>query len=104
MSERPEGDAPMWVRCWMCPDRCPMGDCQRDNLKTADYEVIALERLLYEHREGALTCYDHPSEPGRRVWCCACGAHDLTVPWRRHIAEQVALARPIPSASTADGA
>lgn len=50
----------------------------------------ALERLLYEHREGALTCYDHPPTPDHPAWCCVCGAHDLTVSWRRHMAEQIA--------------
>lgn len=66
----------------------------------AENDAPALERLLYAHRENGLTCYDHPSTPERRVWCCVCGAHDLAVSWRRHLAEQVIRARTFPPAST----
>ena len=27
--QTPDYDAPR-VRCWVCPDSCPVGDCQRD--------------------------------------------------------------------------
>lgn len=52
--------------------------------------VPALERLLYDHREGALACYDHVPTSENPVWCCPCGAHGLTTSWRRHVAEQIA--------------
>lgn len=39
----------------------------------------ATEALLHEHREGALTCYDHAG------YCCVCGEHD-TPSFRKHLA------------------
>lgn len=42
-----------------------------------------LERLLYDHREDALTCYDHDG------YCCVCGRHNLQVTWRQHLAKEL---------------
>lgn len=42
-----------------------------------------VEVLLYEHREDALTCYDHIG------YCCICGAHNL-LGYRTHLAEILA--------------
>jgi hypothetical protein len=47
--------------------------------------VSDLEKVLYEHRE-AIACYDHPSTPEVPIWCCVCGAHELIVSWRAHVA------------------
>lgn len=48
-----------------------------------------LEHVLYAHREGALTCYDHAGQPG---WCCVCGEHAITETWREHMARAVVAA------------
>jgi hypothetical protein len=47
------------------------------------------EQLLYDHREGALTCLDHVPTPDKPVWCCVCGDHGLTVSWRAHVAAYI---------------
>jgi hypothetical protein len=44
----------------------------------------ALERLQYDHRENALTCYDHPE-----AYCCVCGAHEVGS-HRAHLAQVIA--------------
>lgn len=46
--------------------------------------IEAATDALYEHREGALTCYDHDTG-----WCCVCGTHEILVPWREHAARAV---------------
>lgn len=46
----------------------------------------ALAAGLAAHREGALTCYDHPPTPDHPAWCCECGAHELLVSHRAHVA------------------
>lgn len=62
-----------------------------DPRPTAENDVAReVEQALYDHREGALTCYDHPPSPTRRSWCCACGEHALTVSWRAHVAAHIA--------------
>lgn len=50
-------------------------------------QLEKLQELLYAHREGALTCYDHQPTSTRRVWCCACGEHEIEKPHRLHMAE-----------------
>jgi hypothetical protein len=58
---------------------------------------LDVEGALYDHRQGALTCYDHPPTPDHPAWCCVCGAHGLMVSWRAHVAgvlrEQIAAAQ-----------
>jgi len=46
--------------------------------------VEAAAKAAQEHREGALTCYDHDTG-----WCCECGAHEIIVPWHEHAARAV---------------
>ena len=48
-----------------------------------------IEAALYDHREDALTCYDHPPTVDAPSWCCVCGEHGLTVSWRAHVAEVI---------------
>lgn len=48
-----------------------------------------LSDILYIHREGALTCFDHTPTADRRVWCCVCGEHDLIESWRDHVATHI---------------
>lgn len=48
--------------------------------------------LLYDHREDALTCYDHGG------YCCVCGVHDMAG-YRWHLAEVIAA----DASSEADG-
>ena len=43
-------------------------------------DVETLAALLYEHREDALTCYDHPES-----YCCVCGEHEVGG-YRGHLA------------------
>lgn len=49
-----------------------------------------IERALYVHRERGLVCMDHGHDPNKPVWCCTCGQHELTVSWRKHVAEDLA--------------
>ena len=42
-----------------------------------------VESVLYEHRMGALTCYDHGG------YCCVCGVHDV-MGYRLHLAQVLA--------------
>ena len=46
--------------------------------------VEAVAKVLGEHRQGALTCYDHNTG-----WCCECGTHEILIPWREHAAHAV---------------
>lgn len=41
--------------------------------------------VLSDHREDALTCYDHMDG-----WCCVCGEHEVQVSWRLHVADALA--------------
>jgi len=46
-----------------------------------------MAEVLYDHREDALTCYDHDAG-----WCCVCGEHDIDATWRDHMAAALAAA------------
>ena len=43
----------------------------------------AAKEFLHEHRQDALTCYDHPDH-----YCCVCGEH-MTVGYTEHMAAQI---------------
>ena len=45
---------------------------------------VEIKGLLYAHREGALTCYDHPEH-----YCCACGEH-MALGYTEHLAAVLA--------------
>jgi hypothetical protein len=47
-------------------------------------EAVEAARALREHRQGALTCYDHDAG-----WCCECGTHEIMVTWQEHAARAV---------------
>jgi hypothetical protein len=49
-----------------------------------DATVERAAHVLYEHREDALTCYDHDNG-----WCCICGEHDIGIPWFEHAVRAV---------------
>lgn len=51
-----------------------------------------VREALYDHREGALTCYDHLPTPDRALWCCVCGEHEIGTTWRWHVARQIVAA------------
>lgn len=64
-----------------------MGDPPRDILnrfhaRAARYADF--KRLLYEHREDALTCYDHDG-----FYCCTCGEH-MALGYQEHLAAVLA--------------
>lgn len=58
---------------------------------TADSTEITpdpFEQVLYDHREGAMVCFNHipTADEQPRPWCCVCGEHRITVSWRAHVA------------------
>lgn len=59
-------------------------DAIRKDFQAASEQI---EQALYEHREHALTCYDHDAG-----WCCVCSTHEIMIPWRKHVAQAVMLA------------
>lgn len=48
--------------------------------EVADEDREAWSAVLYDHREDALTCYDHPE-----AYCCVCGEHEVGG-YRAHLA------------------
>ena len=67
-------------------------------------ETVQLMAVLYDHREDALTCYDHPPTPDHPVWCCVCGAHELTISHRAHVAAAIRNAGYVHRDDVAEGA
>lgn len=58
-----------------------------DAVLLSDATVERAAHVLYDHREDALTCYDHDNG-----WCCICGEHEIDAPWFEHAARAVLAA------------
>lgn len=84
------------AHCGCADDRIGHDDtcreCQTPDGRPVTDQIVrdTVAVTLYDHREGALTCHDHPPTPDQPWWCCVCGEHRVRVSWRAHLADVLA--------------